>query len=192
MEVLNNLIELATSLITDGGWIVGFILVLIESFLPILPLGAFVTLNVNAFGFQHGILLSWIATTIGSYLTYLFFYYLSNNLIFRLVKEKTRSKIIEKTVHFKEIKMTHLVLLITLPFAPSCFINLLAGVTGIAKKKYLISLLIGKIFMVMFWSFIGKSFIESLTNIKAIIFIIIILMAAYFITKYISKKLKIE
>lgn len=192
MEVLSDLIELATSLIAEGGWIVGFLLVLIESFLPILPLGAFVTLNVHAFGFLVGIILSWLATTLGSYLTYLFFYYLSNNLIFKLVKESTKNKILEKTSHFKKIKMTHLVLLITLPFAPSCFINLLAGVTGIPKKKYLISLPIGKIFMVMFWSFIGKSFIESLTNIKAIIFIIIILLAAYFITKYVSKKLKIE
>lgn len=192
MAALNDMIELATTLIAEGGWLVGFFLILIESFLPILPLGAFVTLNAHAFGFFPGILLSWIATTIGSSLTYLFFYYLSNNLIFKLVKEKTKNKIIEKTAGFKKIKLTHLVLLITLPFAPSCFINLLAGVTGIAKKKYLVALPIGKAFMITFWAYIGKSFIESLTNIKALIFIAIILIAAYFITKYISKKFKIE
>lgn len=192
MATLNELIELATSLITEGGWLVGFFLVLVESFLPILPLGAFVTLNANAFGFFPGVILSWIATTIGSSLTYLFFYYLSNNIVFKLVKEKTKNKILEKTAAFKKIKLTHLVLLITLPFAPSCFINLLAGVTGIMKKKYLVALPIGKIFMIIFWAYIGKSFIESLTNIKALIFTIIILVAAYYITKYISKKFKIE
>lgn len=192
MATLSELIEMATSLIEDGGFLIGFLLVLVESFFPILPLGAFVTLNVNAFGFFPGIILSWIATTLGSTLTYLFFYYLSNNIVFKLVKESTKNKILEKTAGFKKIRITHLVLLITLPFAPSCFINLLAGVTGVSKKKYLTALPVGKIFMITFWAYIGKSLIESLTNIKAILFIVFILLAAYFITKYISKKFKIE
>ncbi len=192
MATLSELIETATSLIANGGWLVGFFLILVESFLPILPLGAFVTLNVNAFGFLPGILLSWIATILGSSLTYLFFYYLSNNLVFKIVQEKTKDKILKKTANFKKIPITNLVLLITLPFTPSCFINLLAGVTGISKKKYLTALLIGKIFMVTFWAYIGKSFIESLTNFKAIIFITIILIIAYYITKFISKEFKIE
>ena len=161
MATLSELIEMATSLIEDGGFLIGFLLVLVESFFPILPLGAFVTLNVNAFGFFPGIILSWIATTLGSTLTYLFFYYLSNNIVFKLVKESTKNKILEKTAGFKKIRITHLVLLITLPFAPSCFINLLAGVTGVSKKKYLTALPVGKIFMITFWAYIGKSLIES-------------------------------
>ena len=60
------------------------------------------------------------------------------------------------------------------------------------KKKYLISLLIGKSLMITFWAFIGKSFLESITNIKAIVFIILILSISYLITKIVSKKLKIE
>lgn len=192
MSALNELITYCTILVTNGGWLVGFILVLLESFLPILPLGAFVALNVNAFGFIPGITISWIATTIGSFLTYILFFYVSNKIIYKVINQNKQNKIIDKISVFKKIKLTHLVLIMTVPFAPSCFINLLAALAAIPKDKYLISLIIGKALMIIFWGYIGKSFIESMTNIKAIIFILLILLIAYLITKIVSKKFKIE
>lgn len=192
MNTLTELIDYATKLIQSGGFIVGFLLIVLEAFIPILPLGAFVTLNINAFGSLIGITLSWVATVIGSFLMYLLCYYVSNKIIFKLIKQTTKEKILNTTEHFKKIKLTSLVLIITLPFTPSCFINLLAGISNVTKEKYLISLLIGKVFHIIFWGYIGMSLIESITNIKAIIFIIVILIIAYIISKVISKKFKIE
>ena len=68
----------------------------------------------------------------------------------------------------------------------------MSGIAGITKQKYLISLIIGKALMITFWAYVGKSLIESLTNIKAIIFILLLLLIAYIITKYITKKFEIE
>lgn len=192
MTTLTELIETCTELIQKGGFLMGFFLILIEAFIPILPLGAFVTLNINAFGTFPGLLISWSASVIGSYIMYLLCYYVSNKIIYKFIKEKTKEKILEKTTHFQKIKLTSLVLIITLPFTPSCFINLLAGISNVSKEKYLISLIIGKVFNIIFWGYIGMSLIESLTNIKAIIFIIIILLIAYLISKIISKKFKID
>ena len=192
MTTLTELIETCTKLIQKGCFLMGFFLILIEAFIPILPLGAFVTLNINAFGTFPGLLISWSASVIGSYIMYLLCYYVSNKIIYKFIKEKTKEKIIEKTTHFQKIKLTSLVLIITLPFTPSCFINLLAGISNVSKEKYLISLIIGKAFNIIFWGYIGMSLIESLTNIKAIIFIIIILLIAYLISKIISKKFKID
>ena len=192
MTTLTELIETCTKLIQKGGFLMGFFLILIEAFIPILPLGAFVTLNINAFGTFPGLLISWSASVIGSYIMYLLCYYVSNKIIYKFIKEKTKEKILEKTTRFQKIKLTSLVLIITLPFTPSCFINLLAGISNVSKEKYLISLIIGKAFNIIFWGYIGMSLIESLTNIKAIIFIIIILLIAYLISKIISKKFKID
>lgn len=192
MATLTELINMATEMVQSGGFIIGFLLIIIEAFLPVLPLGAFVTLNVNAFGIFPGLLLSWIATIIGSYLMYLLCYYISTKIIYKFLKKETQEKIVDKMTTFKNIKLTNLVLIITLPFAPSCFINLLAGVSNIKKEKYLLSLIIGKAFMISFWAYIGMSLIESLTDIKAIIFILLILLVAYIVSKIISKKLKIE
>lgn len=192
MNTLTELIDYATQLIQDGGLIIGFLLIVLEAFIPILPLGAFVTLNINAFGSFIGLLLSWTATVTGSFLMYLLCYYVSNKIIYKFIKETTKEKIKNTTEHFKKIKLTSLVLIITLPFTPSCFVNLIAGISNVSKEKYFISLLIGKVFHVIFWGYIGMSLIESITNIKAIIFIIIILIIAYIISKIISKKFKIE
>lgn len=192
MTTLTELIETCTELIQKGGLLMGFFLIILEAFIPILPLGAFVTLNINAFGTFPGLLISWSASVIGSYIMYLLCYYVSNKIIYKFIKKQTQEKIIEKTTHFQKIKLTSLVLIITLPFTPSCFINLLAGISNISKEKYLISLIIGKVFNIIFWGYIGMSLIESLTNIKAIIFIVVILIIAYFISKIISKKFKID
>lgn len=192
LGTLNQIIQNCTNLISEGGIIVGFLIVLAEAFLPVLPLGAFVTLNVNAFGIFIGLLISWIATTTGCFIAYMLFYYISENIIFKIISKKTKEKVLEKTKIFKELTLTQLVLIITLPFTPSFLINILAGLTEMPKKKYLISLLIGKSLMITFWAFIGKSFLESITNIKAIVFIILILSISYLITKIVSKKLKIE
>jgi uncharacterized membrane protein YdjX (TVP38/TMEM64 family) len=123
---------------------------------------------------------------------YLLCRYISTQIIYKFIKDKTKEKILNTTEHFKRIKFTSLVLIITLPFTPSCFVNLLSGISNISKEKYFISLLIGKVFHVIFWGYIGMSLIESITNIKAIIFIVVILIIAYIISKIISKKFKIE
>lgn len=192
IETLNKLINDSTILIINGGWLAGFILILLESFLPMLPLGVFVTLNVNAFGLFQGIMISWIATTLGSYLTYLVFYYISNKIVYKILKKIKKEQLIEKISVFRNISITKLTLLITLPFSPSCFINFLAGVTGIKKENYLVSLIIGKALMISFWAYIGKNFVESITDLESLVFLIIILLIAYLITKIISKKYKVE
>lgn len=192
METITELVNSSTKLIASGGLVVGFLLVLLEAFLPMLPLGVFVGLNINAFGFLPGIIISWIANVLGSYIAYLFFCFISTKFIYKFLKNKTIEKIDKQLHKFNKISFTNLVLILTLPFTPSCFINLLAGTSGMSKDKYLFSLIIGKAFMITFWGYIGKSLIESLTDIKALIFIGIILLFAYLLSKIVSKKMNIE
>ncbi len=192
LNIINNLATKATTLIADGGIIFGFLLVLAESFIPALPLGVFIALNINAFGFLLGIILSWIATSLGCFLAYLFFYYLSNNVVFKIVKNKTKAKIEKAIKKFEKISLSNLVVLMILPFIPAFLINILAGVSGINQKKFLIALLIGKIFMVTFWGYVGKSLIEKITDINSIILITSMIIVAYILSKIIGKKMNIE
>ena len=46
--------------------------------------------------------------------------------------------------------------------------------------------------MVIFWGYIGKSFIESISDIRAILYIIVTLGIAYVISKIVGKKMNIE
>ena len=65
---------------------------------------------------------------------------------------------------FKDISLGKLTLLISIPFTPAFLINIACGLVKMDFKKYLISILIGKIALVYFWGFIGVSFVESINN----------------------------
>ena len=192
MDVVNTMIEYSTTFISTGGIIFGFFLVFIESFIPILPLGVFVALNVNAFGFILGIIISWLATSLGSILCYLLFVFIDEKTTEKLFKQKTIVKIQKGIDKFDKITFTQLVLLVTLPFTPSCLVNILCGLAEMKKEKFIAAILIGKVFTITFWAYIGKSFIESVTDIKSIIFIGCAFLIAYLISKIVNKKFEIE
>ena len=192
MDTINYIIDFSTNFISTGGIVFVFFLVFIECLIPILPLSVFIALNVNAFGLFVGVLISWIATCLGSYVCYSFFYAIEKRVSKRIIGKRYLEKVNDKISHFKNISFTKLVLIITLPFTPSFFINLICGYTKISKEKYIIALLIGKVFSVTFWGYIGKTLIESLTDVKALIYVFITLIVAYVISKIINKVLNVE
>ena len=192
MDTIQLVINNSTEFISNGGILVGFFLVFLECFIPALPLSVFIALNVNAFGFIPGILISWIATCLGSFICYSFFSYLGRRLSKKFLKKKTVKKVRRAIKKFEKISFTGLVLVITLPFTPSFLINILGGLTEIKREKFMFALLIGKLFAVIFWGYIGKSFIESLTDLKSLIYIFVTLLIAYIISKIVSKKMNIE
>lgn len=192
MDLINTIVEYSTEVISNGGILFGMLLIMIESFIPVLPLSVFIALNTHTFGLLPGILMSWVSTCIGCYISYLIFYYVSNNIIYKYLSKKTRNKIDKAVDKFQNISLANLTVIITLPFTPAFLINILAGVSGMSKKKYIVALLIGKIFMVSFWGYIGKSFVESMTDISAIIVMSIMIIIAYALSKLIGKNTNIE
>lgn len=189
MELIENYIEIITQLLKTGGIFFGILLVLLESIIPMLPLGAFIALNINAFGLIIGIIISWIGTCLGCYLSFIFFRFLSDKFFNKYFNNRKLEKVIER---IKNITFSNLVVLIALPFTPAFLINISCGVVDITKKKFVAAIMIGKVFTVTFWGCIGKSLLESITDIKTIITVSIFILVAYFLSKLVSKKLKIE
>lgn len=192
MDLINTIVEYSTEVISNGGILFGMLLIMVESFIPVLPLSVFIALNTHTFGLLPGILMSWVSTCIGCYISYLIFYYVSNNIIYKYLSKKTRNKIDKAVDKFQNISLANLTVIITLPFTPAFLINILAGVSGMSKKKYIVAVVIGKIFMISFWGYIGKSFVESMTDISAIIVMSIMIIIAYALSKLIGKNANIE
>ena len=189
MNLISNYIEFITNMLQSGGIIYGIILVLCESIIPALPLGLFITLNINAYGLILGIIISWIGTCIGCYLSYMLFKFLSTKFLDKCKINKKLQKTIDE---MQEITFSNLVVLIALPFTPAFLINIACGVVKMNKKKFISAILFGKIFTVIFWGCIGKSLLESITDIKTIMIVTIFILIAYFISKLINKKLNIK
>ena len=192
LDIINTFIEHSTEIISNGGILLGILLIALESFIPILPLSVFVALNTHTFGLLPGILMSWLSTCLGCYISYLIFYYVLNNIIYKHLSKKTMKKVDKAIDKFQNISLSNLTVIITLPFTPAFLINILAGVSGMRKKKFLLAILIGKIFMISFWGYIGKSLVESMTDITTIIIMSIMIVIAYILSKIIGKKANIE
>ena len=80
-----------------------------------------------------------------------------------------------------------MVVVLAIPFTPAFAINIAAGLTNYDFKKYLVALLIGKLPMIYFWSFIGASLKESLSDWTILIKIAVMLIITYLVSMVINK-----
>lgn len=193
VDLLKNLNDtLYEFLISAGifGPILSTIFVVLEGTFAFLPLVVFVTINILTMGPILGSLISWIATTIGGF----FAFYLCRKGFSKIFQKFIKSK--TKINHFMQkidkLKFNQLVIIIGIPFAPSFFINVCAGLSNIPLKKYLYSLLIGKIFTIIYLGYIGVNIVECLTNPIIIIKVLLLTIAAYIIGKIINKKFDLD
>lgn len=174
------------------------ILIFLEGILAFLPLFVFVTVNIlslsslvgTLLGTILGVVLSWIFSVFGC-----FTMFLGTRVLF---SKKFRNKIKNnnKVNRFMNIidKLTYsqLVLITSVPFSPSFFINLGAGLSKINEKKYFCALLVGKFAEMIFLGYVGVSLIECLTQPLALIKVAIIMIVGYLISLGINKKFNLD
>lgn len=188
--MIDSLVQLITSYLNQFGVVFGILLIIMESIIPILPLGVFIAFNMMAFGGGIGFIISWIATCIGCVLSYYFFSKLfSKKLMKSAAKREKLNKVMKKV---KNIEFPKLVLIVALPFTPAFLVNIACGLVKVNYKKFLASILIGKLSIVYFWGFVGKSLLESIMDIKTVIVVIFLLLISYLLSKIVSKKIGIE
>ena len=192
MEKITEFINLVVGFLSDFGIIGGFLLIMIESIIPILPLGVFIGLNVMAYGNILGFVISYFATVVGCMLSFTLFRLLFNNFFHKIFKEKTIKRIEKLMNKMTNIDFNTLVIFIAMPFTPAFLINIAAGLSGLKWKKFLVAIFIGKISIIYFWGYVGKSLLESFTDPLTILKIVGIVFLAYLISKVIEKVIKVE
>ena len=172
-----------------SSFFLGIFIIILESILPMLPLGLFVAFNVVIFGNVLGFFMSWGATLIGCSLSF---------FIFRKIRKKI-DNYIEKKPKFKnvmeninKISFSNLVIIMAFPFTPAFSINIGAGLSNIPYKKFIMAASIAKVSIVYFWGYIGSTFIESMTDPGVLIKLVIILLIAFLLSKFVTKKFKID
>ena len=190
MENLYNLIMGIVGNASVLGVIITSFLIIFESIIPPLPLGVFITVLFINYGNIIGFFMSYILTLIGCSLSYFIFS--------KYVKKKTdkylrKYKKIDKYISLVDnIKFSTLVLILSIPFTPAFLVNIACGISKMSYKKFLYSIILGKISLVLFYGFIGTSLVESIKRPKILIFVIITTLLFYIFSKVINRKLKID
>lgn len=186
--VLNNFLLSVGPL----GYFLSCLLLFLEAIIPILPATIFITILIYKFGPILGFIISYICSVSGSVLIYNIFKGKLSKKFNNFVEKKNKDKLNKIVNRIKNIKFVNLCLIIALPFTPQFLVHISCGLMEINKKKYLLSLCIGKIFLIIFWGFIGTSVISSLKNPIILIYIILLLIGCYIISKIVSRKEGIE
>ncbi len=118
----------------------------LEAFLPILPLTGIVALNVYAYGFWWGYLLSYLGTIAGSTLLFFTIRRLFMAPVHRMAQKSQRWRSIIEKIQKKGF--TPSFLLYCFPFAPSFFVSAGAAITEVDTYKFLSALIMGKLVMI--------------------------------------------
>ncbi len=170
------------------GYILSCFLILIESIVPILPLSVFITLLFYKFGSVIGFVISYIFTVLGCFLSYNIFKSKFKKKFDIFIDKKDKKQIKKIMKRLNKIKFENLCLIIAIPFTPAYLVNIAAGLSDISKKKYIFAILIGKIFLVIFWGFVGTSLINSFKNPSNLIIILLLLLLCFIVSKIVNKK----
>lgn len=184
---ITEAVDYITNLMSGLGLFSGFFLIILESIIPILPLAVFIAVNVISFGPVLGFLVSWIATVVGCMISF----FVCRKLSEKFERKYKDNKNINKfKKYIGKLSYSNLVILLAVPFTPAFAINIGAGLSDIDYKRYFSALMIGKIPMVYFWGFIGKSLLESITDPYTLAQIIVMLILAYLASKVANKFIK--
>ncbi|OKL35848.1 TVP38/TMEM64 family protein [Domibacillus mangrovi] len=166
----------------------GFLLPLLEAFLPFLPLFAFVLANVNAFGLWFGFFISWGGAVTGSFIVFL--------LIRRYGREKflsflQKNKQINKMMNWVDRHgFAPVFLLLCFPFTPSAIVNIVAGLSRISIVQYLLAVMAGKTVMIFTISYVGYDVAALIHQPGRTAVIASVMIALWFGGKQLEKRLE--
>ncbi len=172
------------------GPLLGCFFIVLESIIPPLPLFVFITINFIAFGHVLGFIISWVCTIIGCLISYFLVKKFLRNFVVRKIKN---IDLLTKCMNYIEnLSLTKVTVILSIPFTPAFMMNIAAGLVGMDFKKFFISILISKIFLVYFWGFVGTSLVESFQNPTSLITVVLMMIIAYLLSLIIKKVFKIN
>lgn len=189
-EMIDTFID--TTLQSLGMWgpILACFFITIESMVPILPLFVFITIVFLAFGNIVGFLIAWIFTCLGCFISFLLFRNKVQTFFYKRLKAK--GLISSDTMNkITSLKFEQLSTIIAIPFTPAFLVNIACGLSKMSYKKFLLALMIGKVFLVYFWGFVGVGLVESIKHPTYLIKVLVLLFLAYLVSKIVNKKLNI-
>ena len=143
-----------------------------------------------AFGGVLGFFISWICTCIGCIISY----YLVKKFLRNWIVDKIKNvNLLTKCMHYIEnLSLSQVTVILSILFTPAFMINIAAGLCNMNFKKFVVAILISKIFLVYFWGVVGTSLLDSLHNPTSIITVVVMMIVAYVFSIIIKKVLKID
>lgn len=173
--------RMADVLQSYGPWamVISFVLDVLINALGFLPSIFFSTANGLLFGVVPGIIISWLAETVGVVLSF---------MIMRYILRDTAHKVIEKSEFLLKVDdfsgkngLTVMLFARAIPYFPSGIITALGAISQISLRDYIIANLIGKFPSTALEVIVGHDAVLLQDNLGRLTVVILIASVIYFL-----------
>ena len=173
--------RMAEVLQSYGPWamVISFVLDVLINALGFLPSIFFSTANGLLFGLVPGIIISWLAETVGVVLSF---------MIMRYILRDTAHKVIEKSEFLLKVDdfsgkngLTVMLFARAIPYFPSGIITALGAISQISLRDYIIANLIGKFPSTALEVIVGHDAVLLQDNLGRLTIVILIASVLYFL-----------
>ncbi len=172
------------------GVLVGFLVPFLDAFLAIFPLFVVVVVNVKAFGFWPGSLISWLGSVVGTLCLFFLLRRFGKTKITKFLYRPDKNHPIMNWID--RSGFGPIFVLLCFPFTPSFFINIFAAFSKVNVRSYVLAVILGKFVMIISVSWIGHDIQDLLHKpLKAVLLVVIIFilwLAGKWLEKSMSKK----
>jgi len=170
----------------DFGYILGFLLPFIESFIPVLPLFVFVFVNVDTFGLFLGIIVSWLGTFLGSFVVFLIVRAFANTTVMDKVKNR---KDVRKFLNFVNKQgVTPIFIMLCFPFTPSALMNVVAGLSKMKVRTFFLVLAVSNLIAMALTGVLGRDMHSILSSPIRVIIMALILAGLWYLSSRLEKR----
>ena len=173
--------RMAKVLQSYGPWamVISFVLDVLINALGFLPSIFFSTANGLLFGVVPGIIISWLAETVGVVLSF---------MIMRYILRDTAHKVIEKSEFLLKVDdfsgkngLAVMLFARTIPYFPSGVITALGAISQISLRDYIIANLIGKFPSTALEVIVGHDAVLLQDNLGRLTVVIVVATVVYFL-----------
>ncbi|MFD3447293.1 TVP38/TMEM64 family protein [Microbacteriaceae bacterium 4G12] len=171
------------------GPLFGILLPMIEAFLPFLPLFVFVMANAVAYGLWLGFLYSWLGSCLGALLLFFLIRNFGQHRFFSFMNR--HPKVLKTMTWIEKRGFGPIFLLFCFPFSPSALINVVAGLSNISKKQFMLALLLGKAVMIFMLSYIGHDLLSFVQKPFKAIIVTSVIVILWYVGKKIEGRLEL-
>lgn len=166
--------------------LVSFIVTLLQAIFPFIPFFVLCGANGIVFGFWLGVLITWIGSLTGATIKFFTARKLGYNWVAGRCKEGWLSQV-EKISGPRGFMV--IMLLRLMPYVPAPAVNILAGVSSIRYSIFLAASAIGKLPLIILYTYAGYSLVNSKQYMHAVYVVIAIFIILYGITVLYRRRL---
>ncbi|TQR20382.1 TVP38/TMEM64 family protein [Psychrobacillus vulpis] len=160
-----------------------FFVMLIQNSFTVFPLILVITINISLFGFVNGFLWSWITSILSSTIVFYGARYIFQDVII----EKFSDKLIEKV---NKNGFAYVFQARIFPFVPTSIVNILAGLSTVQLKNFLLATAIGNFLYFFLLALIPAGILKADLNEYVIWIVVLGGVLIYYLFKMVRNKRK--